>query len=94
MFGAKTMGISCAAASMDCLPSDRKAGGADHQADAMAPAGLQVLQGAFRPGKVDQAVGNRQGGIEVGVYPDTARRADQFPGILAEKRTAGVLERG
>jgi hypothetical protein len=93
MFGANTIGISCAAASMALFPLRRESGGADDQADLVAPAGREMLQRALRPGEVDQAIGNLQRGIEIGRDPDTAGGADQFAGILAEERTAAVFKR-
>src|SRR5690606_21157067 len=68
-----------------------EAGGADHAFHAMFDAGIQMLEGGFGPGEIDQAVGIGQGG-QIGGDPHASLDAQKGAGILPDAGRVGTVE--
>jgi hypothetical protein len=92
MLGANTTGISFAGLANHLFLLVREPGGADHHGTTRASADLQVAEGAFRPGEIDQdieaaRVGSRIIGDRHIQAPDTRHLA----GVRTQQGTARLL---
>ena len=94
MLGANTMGICCAAAAMRARPASSKPVVPITSGTPGRDTGVEIAEGGFGTGEVDQGLRALQGGDRLIGDAHPAGRAPGSAGILPHQRAAGTVNGG